>query len=53
MFIVGIDIAKRSHAVSVITSERQIVCKSFTSRSRCSDYNALLLLSSNLIPRNS
>ena len=42
MFIVGIDIAKRSHAVSVITSEGQIVCKSFTIRNSCSGYNALL-----------
>lgn len=42
MFIVGIDIAKRSHAVSVITSEGQIVCKPFSIRNSCSGYNTLL-----------
>lgn len=26
MFIVGIDVAKRSHEVSIITSEGQTVC---------------------------
>lgn len=42
MFIVGIDIAKRSHAVSVITSEGQTVCKTFSIRNSCSGYNMLL-----------
>ena len=42
MFIIGIDIAKRSHAVSVITSEGQTVCKPFSIRNSCSGYNALL-----------
>lgn len=42
MFIVGIDIAKRSHAVSVITSEGQTVCKPFSIRNSCSGYNTLL-----------
>ena len=42
MFISGIDIAKRSHAVSVITSEGQTVCKPFSIRNSCSGYNTLL-----------
>lgn len=42
MFIVGIDIAKRSHAVSIITSEGQTVCKTFSIRNSCSGYNMLL-----------
>lgn len=41
MFIVGIDIAKRSHAVRVITSEGDTVIKPFTIRNSCSGYNAL------------
>ena len=42
MFIVGIDIAKRAHVVSVMTSEGQIVCKPFSIRNNCSGYNLLL-----------
>ena len=42
MFIVGIDIAKRTHVVSVMTSEGQIVCKPFSIRNNCSGYNLLL-----------
>lgn len=29
MFIVGIDVAKRNHEVTVITSAGQVVCKGF------------------------
>ena len=42
MFIVGIDIAKRSHMVRVIDSEGQTVCKPFPIRNNCSGYNVLL-----------
>lgn len=42
MFIVGIDIAKRAHVVSVMTAEGQIVCKPFSIRNNCSGYNLLL-----------
>lgn len=42
MFIVGIDIAKHSHVVSVITFEGEVVCKSFSIRNNCSGYNVLL-----------
>ena len=42
MFIVGIDIAKRSHMVRVIDSERQTVYKPFSIRNSCSGCNALL-----------
>ena len=42
MFIVGIDIAKRTHMVSVMTSEGQIICKPFSIRNTCSGYNLLL-----------
>lgn len=42
MFIVGIDIAKRSHMVRVIDSEGQTVCKPFPIRNSCSGCNALL-----------
>lgn len=42
MFIVGIDIAKRAHVVSVMTSEGQIVCRPFSIRNNCSGYNLLL-----------
>lgn len=42
MFIVGIDIAKRSHVVRVITSEGETVCKPFSIRNSCSGYNAML-----------
>lgn len=36
MFIVGIDIAKRAHVLSVMTSEGQIVCKPFSIHNNCS-----------------
>ena len=42
MFIVGIDIAKRSHMVRVIDAEGQTVCKPFPIRNSCSGCNALL-----------
>ena len=42
MFIVGIDIAKRSHMVRVIDSEGRTVCKPFSIRNNCSGCNALL-----------
>lgn len=42
MFIVGIDIAKRSHMVGVIDAEGQTVCKPFPIRNNCSGCNALL-----------
>ena len=42
MFIVGIDIAKRSHMVRVIDSEGRTVCRPFSIRNSCSGYNALL-----------
>lgn len=42
MFIVGIDIAKRSHMVRVIDSEGQTVYKPFSIRNSCSGCNALL-----------
>ena len=42
MFIVGIDIAKRSHMVRVIDSEGQTVYKPFPIRNNCSGCNALL-----------
>ena len=42
MFIVGIDIAKRSHVVRVIDPEGQTVYKPFPIRNNCSGCNALL-----------
>lgn len=42
MFIVGIDIAKRNHAVKIITSEGESVCKAFSIRNNCISYNLLL-----------
>ena len=42
MFIVGIDIAKRSHIVRVIDPEGQTVYKPFPIRNNCSGCNALL-----------
>ncbi len=42
MFIVGIDIAKRSHMVRVIDSDGQTVCKPFPIRNNCSGCNMLL-----------
>lgn len=42
VFIVGIDIAKRSHMVRVIDSEGQTVYKPFPIRNNCSGCNTLL-----------
>ncbi len=42
MFIVGIDIAKRSHVARIIDSEGQTVVKPFSIRNSCFGYNALL-----------
>lgn len=42
MFIVGIDIAKRSHMVRVIDSEGKTVYKPFSIRNNCSGCNVLL-----------
>ncbi len=42
MFIVGIDIAKRSHVARIIDSEGRTVVKPFSIRNNCSGYNALL-----------
>lgn len=42
MFIVGIDIAKRSHMVSVIDAEGRTVYKPFAIRNNCSGCNVLL-----------
>lgn len=42
MFIVGIDIAKRSHVARIIDSEGQTVVKPFSIRNSCSGYNALV-----------
>lgn len=42
MFIVGIDIAKRSHMVRIVDAEGRTVCKPFSIRNSCSGCNALL-----------
>ena len=42
MFIVGIDIAKRSHEAVIITEDGQIVRKAFNFRNNCTGYNQLL-----------
>ena len=42
MFIVGIDVAKRSHMVRVIDEEGQTVYQPFAITNNCSGYNALL-----------
>ena len=42
MFIVGIDVAKRSHEATIITSDGEIVQSAFSFRNNCSGYNALL-----------
>ncbi len=42
MFIVGIDVAKRSHTVRVIDAEGKTVYKPFSVRNNCSGCNALL-----------
>ena len=53
MFIVGIDIAKRSHMVRVIDSEGQTVCKPFSIRNSCSGCNVLLERLRNLTTQKS
>lgn len=42
MFIVGIDIAKRSHEAVIITEDGQIACKAFHFRNDCTGYILLL-----------
>ena len=42
MFIVGIDIAKRSHEAVIVTEDGQIVRKAFNFRNNCTGYNLLL-----------
>lgn len=42
MFIIGIDIAKRSHEAVIITEDGQIVRKAFSFRNNCAGYNLLL-----------
>jgi len=42
MFIIGIDIAKRSHEAVIITEDGQIVRKAFNFRNNCTGYNLLL-----------
>ena len=42
MFIVGIDIAKRSHEAVIIAEDGQIVRKAFNFRNNCTGYNQLL-----------
>ena len=42
MFIVGIDVAKRSHEATIITSDGDVVQSAFSFRNNCSGYNALL-----------
>lgn len=42
MFIVGIDIAKRSHEAVIITEDGQIVRKAFNFRNNCTGYNLLM-----------
>ena len=42
MFIVGIDVAKRNHEVTVITSEGQVVQRAFSIRNNCTGYNLMM-----------
>ena len=42
MFIVGIDIAKRSHEAIIIAEGGQVVRKAFSFRNNCTGYNLLL-----------
>lgn len=42
MFIVGIDVTKRSHEVSIITSEGQTVQRAFSISNNCTGYNCLM-----------
>lgn len=41
MFIVGIDIAKRSHEAIIIAEDGQVVRKAFSFRNNCTGYNLL------------
>ena len=41
-FIVGIDIAKRSHEATIIDAEGKIVRRAFSFSNNCSGYNLLL-----------
>ena len=45
MFIVGIDIAKRSHEAIIIAEDGQVVRKAFSFRNNCTGYNFLLPIS--------
>lgn len=42
MFIVGIDVAKRNHEVTVITSEGRVVCRAFHISNTCTGYNHMM-----------
>lgn len=42
MFIIGIDIAKRSHEAVIVTEDGQIVRKAFNFRNNCTGYNLLM-----------
>ena len=42
MFIVGTDVAKRNHEVTVITSAGQVVCKGFRISNTCTGYNRMM-----------
>ena len=42
MFIVGIDVAKRNHEVTVITSEGEVVYKAFRISNDCTGYNRMM-----------
>lgn len=42
MFIIGIDIAKRSHEAVIIAEDGQIVRKAFNFRNSCTGYNLLM-----------
>lgn len=41
MFIVGIDIAKRTHEAVIITKDGKAVLKAFHFRNDCTEYNLL------------
>ena len=53
IFIVGIDIAKRSHVARIIDSEGRTVVKPFSIRNSCSGYNALLARMNKITNRKS
>ena len=42
MFIVGIDIAKRTHVAAILSSEGRTICKPFSVQNSCTGYNHLL-----------